>query len=269
MKSMTTSDARREGLATAFAGDSTEFWSLVNPLLGELSDAARRELRYLTALGDVAPDAITPEELVDEVLATAWEHRPRKPDGVEVKAWLLALMYQRLDGLNAENGDEAVEELHLPNDEIEEIIPDPGPTPEEIVLVLEEEPLLLDQSSRRVLVMHDVYGISARQIGAIMGKPPREIAVDLIRARRIIGCHKSSEFRIGDRVRVKATGVIDYIAEVLSSTDGASESTARQYILMQDMGSREGYRADELQLIERGDAWALAEDPDPRRDHGW
>jgi hypothetical protein len=105
--------------------------------------------------------------------------------------------------------------------------------------VLEEQPLLLDQSSRRVLLMHDLYGISVRQIGAITGKPPREIAVDLIRARRIIGPRKSPEFRIGDRVRVKAPDVIDDLADVLSSPGGAAESIARHYILTQDMGSRD------------------------------
>jgi hypothetical protein len=134
--------------------------------------------------------------------------------------------------------------------------------------VLEEQPLLLDQSSRRVLLMHDLYGISVRQIGAITGKPPREVAVDLIRARRIIGPRKSPEFRIGDRVRIKATGIIDYVGDVLSLPGGESESIMRRYVLMQDMDSAKEYRADELQLIERGDAWALAEYPNPRRDHG-
>jgi DNA-directed RNA polymerase specialized sigma24 family protein len=264
---MTANDAKRQGSAKLFA-DNSEFWTLVNPLLGELRDAAKRELNYLTAVGDLPADAIAPDELVDEVLALAWNHRQRKPDGVEVKAWLFALMYQRLERLAAENEDDAVEELHLPDEEVEEVISDPGPTPEELVLLLEEEPLLLDQNSRRVLLMHDLYGISVRQISAITDRSPREIIVDLIRAREIIRPRKSPEFRIGDRVQVKATGIVDYIADVLSPR-GESEGIARSYLLMQDAGRMEGYRADELRLIERGDAWALAEDPDPRRDHGW
>jgi DNA-directed RNA polymerase specialized sigma24 family protein len=264
---MTTTKAKQEG--SAFTDDPAEFWRLVNPLLEEFKDAARRELNYLIAIGDVTPDSVTPEELVDEVLAVAWEHRQQKPAGVELEAWLLALMYQRLARLAAAKSEEqTVEKLHLPDEEIEEIIPDPGPTPEEIVLVLEKEPLLLDQSSRRVLLMHDLYGISVRQISAITGKSPRQIAVDLIRARRTIGPRKSPEFRIGDRVRVKATGEIDYIADSHPLPGAASEAVSHRYVLTQDMGRREEYCADELQLIERGDAWALAENPDPHHDHG-
>lgn len=179
---MTTTKAKQEG--SAFTDDPAEFSRLVNPLLEEFRDAARRELNYLIAIGDVTPDSVTSDELVDEVLAVAWEHRQQKPAGVELEARLLALMYQRLDRLAAKSEEQTVDELHLPDEEIEEIIPDPGPTPEEIVLVLEKEPLLLDQSSRRVLLMHDLYDISVRQIGAITGKSPRQIAVDLIRARR-------------------------------------------------------------------------------------
>jgi DNA-directed RNA polymerase specialized sigma24 family protein len=264
---MTANNANREGSPTAFASDSTEFWRIISPLQEELKDAARRELNYMTAAGNSA-DSITPEELVDEVLEAAWENRHQKPAGLEVKTWLLALMYQRLDRFGAADESEAVEEIHLPDEEIEEIIPDPGPTPEEIVLMLEKEPLLLDQDSRRALLMHDVYGISIRQIGALIGKPPREIAIDLVRARRTVRPRDTSEFRIGDRVRVKATGIVDYVADVLPLPDEESQATARRYVLLQDMGRSEAYASGELQLIERGDAWALAEHPDPHRDHG-
>jgi uncharacterized protein DUF3775 len=72
-----------------------------------------------------------------------------------------------------------------------------------------------------------------------------------------------SRFRLDDRVRVKGTGEIDHVAEVINY--GPREP---RYVLMQDLGKPHAkfYAHDDLELIEAGEAWALAEDPNPRRD---
>jgi hypothetical protein len=77
-----------------------------------------------------------------------------------------------------------------------------------------------------------------------------------------------SKFRLGDRVRVKRTGEVDYIGEVMDD----DPRSGPRYALMQDLGQDLGgshvksYLHDDLVLIEPGDAWALAENPNPHRD---
>jgi hypothetical protein len=73
-----------------------------------------------------------------------------------------------------------------------------------------------------------------------------------------------SKFGIGDRVRVKSTGEIDYVGDVIN--DGPPREP--RYVLMQDLGKPQipAHTHDDLELIEAGEAWALAEDPNPRLD---
>jgi len=73
-----------------------------------------------------------------------------------------------------------------------------------------------------------------------------------------------SKFRIGDRVRVKRTGEVDHVGEVMDD----DPRRGLRYVLMQDLGKShvKSYAHDDLALIKPGDAWALAEDPNPRRD---
>ena len=73
-----------------------------------------------------------------------------------------------------------------------------------------------------------------------------------------------SKFRLGDRVRVKRTGEVDDVGEVLD--DNAQREP--RYVLMQDMGKPQvrSYVRDDLDRIEPGEAWALAENPNLRRD---
>lgn len=190
---MLTREAESAGWTKVLAGDRSEFWRLVNPLLEELREAAQRERDYLVAVGDLHSDRVVPDELVHEVLARAWEDRHRKPDDLEVKAWLLGLMYRLLDRLVSERQQEPLSEMHLPEDadDIRDVIPDPRPTPEEIVLALEEQPQLLDRVSRRVLMLHDFHGMSQRHTGAVVGKSVRETTAILAEARRLVRAHVS------------------------------------------------------------------------------
>lgn len=62
--------------------------------LDELLRAARRELRYRIALGELGRDDLSPEELVGETLARAWEERQRRPASLGTRAWLHALLHR-------------------------------------------------------------------------------------------------------------------------------------------------------------------------------
>ena len=65
-------------------------------------------------------------------------------------------------------------------------------------------------------------------------------------------------------MRVKSTGEIDYVGDVIN--DGPPREP--RYVLMQDLGKPQipAHTHDDLELIEAGEAWALAEDPNPRLD---
>ena len=70
------------------------FDRLVASHLDELLRAARRELRYRIALGELGRDDLSPEELVGETLARAWKDRHRRPALLGTRAWLHALLHR-------------------------------------------------------------------------------------------------------------------------------------------------------------------------------
>jgi DNA-directed RNA polymerase specialized sigma24 family protein len=61
-------DAWKAGLR----GDRDGFQAAVTPYLDELLRAAKREVRYRVALGDLDRDDPNPEEFAGEVLIRAW-----------------------------------------------------------------------------------------------------------------------------------------------------------------------------------------------------
>jgi RNA polymerase sigma-70 factor (ECF subfamily) len=74
--------------------NQAEFSASVAPYVGELLEAARREVNYRVALGDLGPDDLGPEELVGETLARAWRDRDRRPASLSLRPWLLALLHR-------------------------------------------------------------------------------------------------------------------------------------------------------------------------------
>lgn len=70
------------------------FQALVSPYADELLRAARREIAYRCAVGDLTPDAITPEDLVGDTLIRAWQDRHRRPASLGVRPWLIGLLYR-------------------------------------------------------------------------------------------------------------------------------------------------------------------------------
>jgi len=82
------------GWRAALQGDRAAFQATIAPHLEKLVEAARRELRYRVALGNLGADDLTAEELVGEVLLRAWQDRYRRPSSLGVKVWLLALLFR-------------------------------------------------------------------------------------------------------------------------------------------------------------------------------
>ena len=75
------------------------FRSLVEPHLDELLSAATRELEYRQALGELSPHDLSPEELVGETLIRAWRDRHRRPPLLDIRSWLLGLLFRVAENL--------------------------------------------------------------------------------------------------------------------------------------------------------------------------
>src|SRR5689334_10522091 len=71
-------------------GDRDAFRAAVAPHVPELLKAAQQELRYHIELGNIEVHDLTAAEIVGDGLSRAWRDRNRRPDGVSVRAWLLA-----------------------------------------------------------------------------------------------------------------------------------------------------------------------------------
>ncbi len=183
--------------AEALHGDRDAFNRAVDPLVPELIEAARAELRVLVAEGELPEDATSPEELVGEVLLRAWRNRRRRPPRVSLRAWLLAILYRVVDELvHAERRRrrlaEAARDMHpevpplededafwewfQPEDlpVAEPVMPEPVPDPETVAATLETRPRVLATTARRALMMHRRHRLEVREIAAVLRRPVGE-----------------------------------------------------------------------------------------------
>lgn len=195
----------------ALHGDRGAFQTVVKPCLRELFDAAGRELRYRVALGDLRAGDLTADELVGEVLIRAWRDRHRRPPGLGLRAWLLALLFRVLKDIVRREArfrklaevsfeappppepfyddDESFWEWYQPDDATrwEDIVDKPSLTPEELAAVDEEFTRTLDPRTREVFLLSDMHRIELPEIALALGMSLSEAAHRLVEARRRIG----------------------------------------------------------------------------------
>ncbi len=199
-----------DGWAGVVDGDKATFRRLTKPLLDGLRRAARHELTYLTSVGDLDRDILTPDDLVAEILARAWRDRRRRPESLDLKAWLHALLFRVMDAIVAKqkmlrskeavsledpvpdqplyDDDESFYEWYQP-DELtrwEDVIPVDEPSPETIVAAIEQQRGGLSDLSRRVLALHDAQGIALPQVAAALRLSVIETRRLLFAARQAI-----------------------------------------------------------------------------------
>ncbi|MBK3800690.1 RNA polymerase subunit sigma-70 [Azospirillum brasilense] len=187
----------------ALRGDRAAFQAIVTPHLKELFEAARRELQYHVAIGDLGPDDLTPEELAGEVLIRAWQDRHRRPPGVGTRAWRLALLFRVVDdivrrearfrnlarvSLEAQvpaepvyDDDESFWEWYQPDEMTrwEDVVQDRSSmTPEQAAA--EAFTRSLDPRARHVFLLAEVYRVplpeAARALGLSLPEAARRLA---------------------------------------------------------------------------------------------
>jgi RNA polymerase sigma factor (sigma-70 family) len=189
-----------------------EIRSYVNANLRRLQLFVERELYMRENSGQLDPDSISVEEIVDEAVARALDDRIEKPDLMGLEAWLYRLAIQGMDDVNSHlpasesdvnlqgvrrrrnerASDEPRMQFHQPDEAMttESGIADTGmATPEEIAYTDEMFTLVqfaLEGASphdRETFILHALEGFSVDEIAAITGRRPEEVQQAIGRTR--------------------------------------------------------------------------------------
>lgn len=189
-----------------------EIRSHVNANLRRLRLFVERELYLRENSGQLEPDYISVEEVVDEAVARALDEKMQKPDRLGLEGWLYRLAIHAMDdfqsrlpdseadvnlqGLRRRRNERASDEprlqYHQPDEAMttESGIPDRGAaTPEEIAYT--DEMITLVQfalgaaapQDRESFILHALEGFSIEEIAAITDRKPELVKQAIGRAR--------------------------------------------------------------------------------------
>jgi RNA polymerase sigma-70 factor (ECF subfamily) len=192
-------------------GDREAFQAAVRPYLGELLQAARREVRYRVALGDFRADDPTAEELVGEVLIRGWQTRHDRQSALPLRVWLLALLYRVAHDLSRREArqtrvpaqsleepvppepiyddDEEFWEWYQPDEMTrwEDVVEAPTMTPEEEAGIDEELIRGLDPRAREIFLLCELHRVPLTEAALVLGISVEEAARLLEETRRNLG----------------------------------------------------------------------------------
>ena len=203
--------------------------SWINANLPRLLRFVDRELRYRLNNGDLAPDTVTREEVVDEAVANALGDDQQKPDRIGLEAWLYRLAVRAIDEVarrerdrvetvpleesarqqNVRGSDEAHLQFHQPDDMFtqENLIANPGvATPEEIaysdemITLLEANLLGASREDRDAFILFAVEGFTPEEIAAISDRTVEQVHESVRRVREQLRKTMSVPGELKDRL---------------------------------------------------------------------
>lgn len=178
------------------SASSEEVRSFVNANFRRLRIFIERELFFRENSGDLDPDSLSPEEVVDETVARALDEKIEKPDRLGIEAWFYRLSIQAMDELqsrikadgsdvelhglqkrrNESASDEPRMQFHQPDEAMtaESRIADFRiSTPEQIAYTDEMISLVqfalqdAEPEDREAFILHAIEGFSVEEIAAI------------------------------------------------------------------------------------------------------
>jgi len=185
--------------------------SWVNANLNRLMRFVDRELRFREASGQMQPDQVTPEEVVDETIAHALGDGD-KPEKVALEPWLFALarrsmqelgrrsapdenavpLTQALQGVTSTGHDEERMQFHQPDETplAQDNVADRGaPTPEEIAMS-DELVGMVDVSlrgtktdDREAFLLYAIEGFTIDEIAVITNRAAEQVRASIKAAR--------------------------------------------------------------------------------------
>lgn len=186
------------------------FISLMRPLMRDVYDHARRELVILETQGSIPRNEYTAGDLLDEVLAQAWEEYKQKPEELDLDVWLLNILHRKLDELvrshqgeisTSETVEGTREEPYTPDTDVdevdfwlerifvdngdltfEELIPDPestawmeGAAEEDIESTVRSALSQLPADERQALMLRELAGYEDADIASILGVKTEDV----------------------------------------------------------------------------------------------
>ena len=186
--------------------------SYVNANLYRLVRFIDRELRYREANGELRPESVTPEEVVDETIAAALGDNIEKPERLALEPWLYRLAMRSIDDLarcsteldesvplhqntskpNVQGSDESTLQFHQPDETMmaQEQIPDRGTaTPEQIaysdemIAMVEASLSNAPRQDREAFLLFAIEGFSPEEIAAISDRKPEQVHASIRAAR--------------------------------------------------------------------------------------
>lgn len=186
--------------------------SYVNANLFRLNRFVDRELRYRENIGQLEPDQVTREEVIDETIAAALGDSLEKPERLALEPWLYRLAIQAIEELANRNpqeastvpldqatrranvgaSDEVHFQYHQPDETMtqQENIRNPSvSTPEEIaasdemISLIEGALLGARKEDREAFLLYAVEGFTPEEIAAISDRSVEAVRSSVIAAR--------------------------------------------------------------------------------------
>ena len=198
----------------------------VNANLRRLQRYIERELSFRENGDMLAPDQVTPEEVIDETIANALGDGLEKPERLALEPWLYRLAMRAIDDLasrsredssavpleesarqpNVRASDDSQLQFHQPDEQLArgDVIADRGAaTPEEIaasdeMINLVEVALLgTRREDREAFILYAIEGFTLEEIAAITDRKPDQVKASVAAAREHLRASLpvSNEFR--------------------------------------------------------------------------
>src|SRR5579872_6232985 len=191
---------------------SEDISTYVNANLGRLQRFVERELRYRESVDQLAAEALTPWEIINEAVANALGDGLEKPERLSLEPWLYRLSMRAIDDLasrageapgdvplqrsqrapNVRASDEPQLQYHQPDEQLiaQDIIPDRGTaTPEDIaasdemITLVEAALLSAPRENREAFILNAIEGFTVQEIAAITDRNPEQVRASVNAAR--------------------------------------------------------------------------------------
>jgi RNA polymerase sigma factor (sigma-70 family) len=193
---------------------SEDVRSYLNANLRRLRLFVEREISFRENSGDLEPNALSWEEVVDEAVARALDEKMEKPDRIALEPWLYRLAIRSLDEFGRSvnsveeidiqgrsrrpsdsDGDEARLQFYQPDETITAengIADDRASTPEQIAY--SDEMITLVQFAlrtasrldREAFILFAIEGFSLKEIATIVDRSPEQVRQSIHKAREAL-----------------------------------------------------------------------------------
>lgn len=188
--------------------------SYVNANLDRLFRYVERELQYRENTGALQADQVTPEEVVDEVIANALGDGNGRPEKVALEPWLYRMATRAIDDLASRNHEDVIAipldhaarqdhntqsgtdenqlQFHQPDESMtnRDLIADPRTSsPEasaysdEMITLVEATLLKAKREDREAFLLFTVEGFTPDEIAVISDRPVEDIRKSVMTAR--------------------------------------------------------------------------------------